>query len=447
MFKPIQFYIFSRTFMIGNWLVNRFTPGGQLLLAATIAAFAVGFNTNANMAYQLFGFLLALLLLALGSTFFFRSRFLVRRYLPRYGMVGQPLPYRIEVFNHSSKLHADLWVDEELPDPHPTLAQFKDPPADFDHLYDAVARMSGGSRWFGLYNYNQRARLKAQTAPEIAPKSSAEARLTLEPRRRGRLELCAVTLSKPDPLGLFYRLQRIPQPEHLIILPKLYAVRPLTLPGSRKHQPGGVALASRVGDSEEFVSLRDYRPGDPLRRIHWRSWARTGRPVVKEYQEEFFVRYALVLDTFTAESGAPVFEEAVSVAASIVHTMHGSDALLDLMFVGPQAYCFTSGRGLGHTHSMLEILAGVDVCRDKSFETLSPLIMERAVQLSACVCVFIAWDEQRMRLVQMLLGLRLPVKVLLITPAGFSGPLTPPPDFPNFHRLEVGQIQEGLKNI
>jgi uncharacterized protein (DUF58 family) len=55
-----------------------------------------------------------------------------------------------------------------------------------------------------------------------------------------------------------------------------------------KYQQGGVALASNVGQSDEFVALRDYRQGDPLRHIHWRSWARAGKPVVKEFEDEFF---------------------------------------------------------------------------------------------------------------------------------------------------------------
>ena len=55
------------------------------------------------------------------------------------------------------------------------------------------------------------------------------------------------------------------------------------------------------------MSLRDYRPGDPLQRIHWKSFARTGDPVVREYQDEFFERHALILDTFCTRAGAPAF--------------------------------------------------------------------------------------------------------------------------------------------
>src|SRR3977135_4628046 len=83
---------------------------------------------------------------------------------------------------------------------------------------------------------------------------------------------------------------------------------------SRRLQPGGVAFAGRVGDAEEFMSLRDYRSGDTPRRIHWKAWARTGRLVIKEYQDEFFVRHALLLDTFPSGATATL-EAAESLAA------------------------------------------------------------------------------------------------------------------------------------
>ena len=72
-----------------------------------------------------------------------------------------------------------------------------------------------------------------------------------------------------------------------------------------------------------------------MRRIHWRSWAKLGRPVVKEFQDEFFVRHALVLDTFTDPDDVQIFEEAVSIAASFACSIDTQESLLDLLFVDP----------------------------------------------------------------------------------------------------------------
>ena len=201
------------------------------------------------------------------------------------------------------------------------------------------------------------------------------------------------------------RFVTLPLPQTALILPKRYPLPPIALPGTMKYQEGGVALAASVGQSEEFVALRDYRHGDPYRHIHWRSWAKVGKPVVKEFEDEFFVRHALVLDTFTDHQHSEVFEEAVSVAASFACTIQTQESLLDLLFVGPQSYCFTAGRGLAHADQMLEILASVRACRDQPFRSLEHLVLTHVSSVSGCICVLVAWDEERRKFVEKLLRL------------------------------------------
>jgi hypothetical protein len=235
-----------------------------------------------------------------------------------------------------------------------------------------------------------------------------------------------------------------------LILPKRYGLPPIALPGAMKYQQGGVALATNIGQSDEFVSLRDYRRGDPLRHIHWRSWAKTGKPIVKEFEDEFFVRHALILDTFTERPHSEVFEEAVSVAASFASTVLTQESLLDLLFVGPQAYCFTTGRGLAHADQMLEILASVRPCHTQPFGMLEQLVLNHATAVSGCICVLLAWDETRRQLVQKLKSLGLPVLVLVIRKPGETQPLDHGPmrDEPErLHALEIGRIQEQLAKL
>jgi uncharacterized protein (DUF58 family) len=217
-----------------------------------------------------------------------------------------------------------------------------------------------------------------------------------------------------------------------------------------KYQAGGIALASNVGQSDEFVALRDYRHGDPLRHIHWRSWAKAGKPVVREFEDEFFVRHALVLDTFSDHPRTDVFEEAVSVAASFAYSIRTQESLLDLLFVGPKSYCFTAGRGLARADQMLEILASVQTCRDHLFLELEDLVLNHVKVVSGCVCVLITWNEERQKFVEKLIALGVPVLVLVIVPAGQRETLEPGPmrDQPDqFHVLEVGQVGAGLAKL
>jgi hypothetical protein len=204
-------------------------------------------------------------------------------------------------------------------------------------------------------------------------------------------------------------------------------------------------MALSIGESEEFVSLREYRPGDPLRRIHWKSFAKAGKPLVKEFQDEFFVRHALVLDTFGAPQLDASFEEAVSVAASLAYTIQDHDSLLDLMFIGPQAYCFTSGRGLARIEQILEILATVQMCQDKGVDALGTLVLRHLNQMSGCLCVFLSWDEPRQKVVRLLKSHGVPLRVFVITQD--ERPLEPgtmADDTDNFHTLPIGKIAERL---
>jgi uncharacterized protein (DUF58 family) len=216
-----------------------------------------------------------------------------------------------------------------------------------------------------------------------------------------------------------------------------------------RYQEGGVALAANVGRSEEFVSLREYRHGDPMRHIHWRSWAKVGKPIVKEFEDEFFVRHALVLDTFTDEPRSEILEEAVSVAASFACAVLTQESLLDLLFVGAESYCFTAGRGIAHADQMLEILASVKNCADKNFGTLEQLVINHVSVVSGCICVFQKWDDTRKELIKKLRALGVPVLVLLIVWPDESkpdaGPLRDAPD--TFHILEIGKIAEQLAGL
>jgi hypothetical protein len=171
---------------------------------------------------------------------------------------------------------------------------------------------------------------------------------------------------------------------------------------------------------------------------------------VKEFQNEFFVRHALILDTFCEAAHSETFEEAVSIAASLACTIDTQDSLLDLLFVGPQAYCFTAGRGLAHSQQMLEILASVETCSNKVFESLDHLVIQHAASVSGCICIFIAWDEERQQLLKKLQGLDIPTKIFLITES--SAPRIDPAELnlsrdDSFHQLDVGAIEEGLARV
>ncbi len=432
------FYRFLRKSWSVQWWFQRLLPKPSFVVCLAVAVTA-GLNTDQTLAYQIAAFLLALIIVAIAGSRFARIRVTVERVLPRFGSVDISLKYRVTVYNPTNKTQSGLRLFENIQNPAPSFRLFQDHLSTFPNrpFADVILAVK---QWFWLIDRRQLATIEAIALPPIPPHSQIEATLTLKPLHRGSLNLTGYTLAAPDPLGLFHRLKTRALPQTLWLLPKRYNVPPISLPGTRRYQSGGVAFASSVGDSEEFRALREYRAGDPLRKIHWKSWAKTGKPIVKEEQDEFFVRHALILDTFIDAPYSEKLEEAIAVAASFACEFETKEALLDLMFVGVEAYCFTAGRGVNSTDHILEILASVQPCRDRQFEYLSPVVMERSSLLSGCICIFLEWDNSRKKLIQYLQKIQIPLMVYVLC----DRPLMVAPEEQIFQPLQLGQIQQDL---
>ncbi|HTV62545.1 MAG TPA: DUF58 domain-containing protein [Verrucomicrobiae bacterium] len=426
-----------------HWLRRRFTLAGLCVVGGALVSGSVGGDIDNTVTYQVFALLLAMLVLALGTSRFFHAKFSASRQLPRFGTVGQRLCYRLQVKNLTVRPQMGLVVLENSADPRPTFEEW-------------LAFQLAENKRVPPFRLSDRrpnpfriAEIKEAEVPPLAPRGEAEVRVDMLPLRRGIVRFSGITLARTDPFGLIRSFVKTPAVNSILILPKRYDLPAVPLPGIMKYQENGVALAANIGRSEEFVSLREYRRGDPVRHIHWRSWAKAGKPIVKEFEDEFFVRHALVLDTFTTEPYGEILEEAVSIAASFACALITQESLLDLLFVGSQTYCFTAGRGLAHTGQMLEILASVQACPDKPFSVLESLVLNHVSVVSGVICVLQSWDEARRNFVQKLRALNLPVVVLIVVyprdKIPDPGPMRDSPE--NFHVLKIGKIQEDLMTL
>ncbi len=113
----------------------------------------------------------------------------------------------------------------------------------------------------------------------------------------------------------------------MLVIPRIADVKRLRTPMGQRYQPGGVALASKTGESMELLGVRPYRAGDRVRDLHVRGWARTGKPVVREYQQEYFSRIGVVVDTDGAAGTPAQLEAAISLAAGAVAQLSRGEAL------------------------------------------------------------------------------------------------------------------------
>jgi uncharacterized protein (DUF58 family) len=402
--RRISYRFFRFISAVTYWANRRFTAAGALVVSGAVMTGALGVDTTQSAAYQVFGFLAALLAAAALCLPLLRARVHVERELPRIATAGEPFTYRVRVSNPGAAAVDGLSLIEDLADTRPAFETFR-----------AAMTIPTYRAWKRLVNAARIARVPEQALPALAPGATTEIEVEAQALKRGIVHSRGVTVARADPLGLMRALMPVPRQANLVVLPRRYALPPFTLPGPRRYQQGGVALAASVGDSREFLGLREYRPGDPLQHIHWKSYARAAKPIVKEFQDEYFERHALLLDTFARPGEERCFEAAVSIAASFACTIETRECLLDLMFIGAEAYLYTAGRGQLQSGSLLEILAAVQPCRDKPFAALGEAALARRQALSGCICVLLGWDAPRRELVHKLRSHGVALRVIAVT--------------------------------
>jgi uncharacterized protein (DUF58 family) len=202
-------------------------------------------------------------------------------------------------------------------------------------------------------------------------------------RERGRFRLGPITLTSGDPFGLFRIKYHLPHTSNVVVYPKTVALRSFPLPIGLL--PGGDALRRRTHYiTTNAAGVRDYAPGDPFNRIHWKSTARKDRLIVKEFELDPLADVWILLDLWSGThygdrsvpeeeldeldvlikhklphfSLPPSTEEyAICAAASIAQFFLRRDRTLGFMAIGQRREVLQADRGERQLEKILETLA------------------------------------------------------------------------------------------
>ncbi len=127
----------------------------------------------------------------------------------------------------------------------------------------------------------------------LAPGAREETAYRFTPTRRGRHRFVQLEVATRSPFGLFEKARPIDAPGELIVFPRPVEP-PVQVPRSSGSE--GERPQARVGVGQEVHGLRDHRPGEDARAIHWRSSARAGKLLAVEREEERRRRVCIVCD-------------------------------------------------------------------------------------------------------------------------------------------------------
>lgn len=153
----------------------------------------------------------------------------------------------------------------------------------------------------------------------LAPGESGEVEVSVPTDRRGLVTVGPFVLERRAPADLVRSRDLLGRSSTLQVTPRVLTVDGPLL-GRRRGHVGGYGLVERGGT--DLVGLREYVPGDDLRRVHWAGSARSGVPMVRDDADPAEPHLTVLLDdravAYPAGPQDDGFEEAVDVAASLV---------------------------------------------------------------------------------------------------------------------------------
>lgn len=258
---------------------------------------------------------------------------------------------------------------------------------------------------------------------------------------RGKWTLGPVTLHSGDPFGIFRLERRIEATSDIIVYPQTVDLPHFRLPSAEL--PGGTDVRSRTFQVTPNVStIRDYVPGDSFNRIHWRSTARAGTLMVKEFELDPTADVWIVADMHKlAQVVGPTQrtlyhdrrlgrdfqvpesteEYIVTAAASIGRNLLNGSRSVGLLAWGQHREVLPPEREARQLYKILESLA---VTRAHGQESLAHVLVAEASQFSRSSTVVVitsSVDTAWVSSLQQLLYRGIRVSVVLVEPESFGG--------------------------
>jgi uncharacterized protein (DUF58 family) len=257
---------------------------------------------------------------------------------------------------------------------------------------------------------------------------------------RGKFTLGPATLVSGDPFGIF-RLERAVQgTSEVLVYPRTTPLPGFTLPSAEL--PGGQDVKSRTFHvTPNVATIRDYQPGDSFNRIHWRSTARTGQLMVKEFELDPTAEIYIVLDmqervqqhiapTKTTRStrqgrelrlAESTEEYGVQAAASIARQLLGQNRTVGLVSWGQHREVLPAER---ESRQLFKILEALAVLRAHGAQPLAEVLAAESVRFGRnCTLVLItpSLDERWIISLQHLLYRGVRAVVVFVDPQSFGG--------------------------
>lgn len=234
----------------------------------------------------------------------------------------------------------------------------------------------------------------------IAGQKDRKWKVLVRALRRGRFQLGPIVLRSGDPFGLFSTEMRVDAPALILVYPKVLPLLHWQLPGSQLE--GGVLTGQRSLQATSMVmGIREYRPGDSYKSIHWRSSARHRTLQVKEFELDRTADLWIYLDLdrhwHRGDGETATIERAVTVVASVVQKALREHRNVGLITSGLKPDVLQPDRGSKQSGKLMQYLAEIQPTGDLSIAESLIETTPRLRRGSSCLIVTPSLDRQWVR--------------------------------------------------
>ncbi|MDN4596496.1 DUF58 domain-containing protein [Leifsonia virtsii] len=217
------------------------------------------------------------------------------------------------------------------------------------------ARPSPAARWresaapeVGVQGPAPLPRLGAHQAEGYHGRDTTVLRQEVVPERRGAHPVGPLVVSRTDPFGVAYAEYALGQPRQLLVTPRVVALSRGELDVAHSEGTEHELLRHSIPSADELIA-REYRPGDPLRRVHWRATAKHDQLMVRQEEQRSNPEAWMLMDTRPLPAhdaaAAAEFETLVDLVASIGVHLLDEGFVLSIVETGERQLSGRSGAG------------------------------------------------------------------------------------------------------
>ncbi len=207
---------------------------------------------------------------------------------------------------------------------------------------------------------------------------------------RGRYRASTALLRVSDPFGLFECRRKLQTDNEIIVLPSIHPIPKSLLLASGLSRLGVTEQHRRIGSSNEFLSVREYRHGDPRSRILWKQSARRDSLVVRENLAEAEGGLVIVIDRNVSVDapgvGVGILDQGARLAASLAHRANKCGETVALVTDVTESGYLRSGHSIEHMFTLMERLADVALSPSLTLPIMLGSLFDR-VELESQICV------------------------------------------------------------